>query len=625
MPIMNTKANCHCHHHGPHNEKALSDGTKKIVLAGNPNVGKSVFFGYLTGIYMEVSNYPGTTIEVVSGQWRNNMIQDTPGIYGVSSFNDEEKVARDIILEADIILNIVDATHLERDLFLTQQLIDMGKPVLVALNFIDEVEKSGLQIDIDLLQDLLGIDVLPTSAVNSQGLDNVADVILAARPGNQQAELHSQLHAMFNQVGSQAEALMILEGDIIVAERHRVVPTNQRDAIYATRRNRVNDVIGRVLRVPEERFSLRDMLGRAAINPLSGIPILVFVLYAMYKIIGVWVAGDIVGITEETIMQGFYEPWVRSVVSRFVAPESSLGKILIGEFGLLTMTITYLLGLLLPLVLGFYTVLSIMEDSGYLPRLATLVDRLMTSVGLNGRAVIPIILGFGCVQLGTITTRLLGTQREKSIATVLLNFAIPCSAQIGVIAGMLAAVGGKMMFLYIAVIFFVLALVGTLLNRTMPGQSSALIIDLPPMRLPRPENVFRKTTTRSFFFMKEAWPWFFLGAFIVTTLQISSGLQLWQEMLAPVTEEWLQIPREAATAFVMGMVRRDFGAAGLTELAMSPVQVVTSLIVITLFVPCIASLMILFKERGVIQGLIVWGGSWVTAFLFGGVVSHILV
>ena len=622
---MNTKANCHSHHHGPHTEKFLSDGAKKIVLAGNPNVGKSVFFGYLTGIYMEVSNYPGTTVEVVSGQWRNHLIQDTPGIYGVSSFNDEEKVARDIILEADIILNIVDATHLERDLFMTQQLIDMGKPVVVALNFIDEVEKSGLKINIDLLQDLLGIDVLPTSAVNSQGLDKVADAILAARPGNQQAELHSQLQARFNQVGSQAEALMILEGDIIVAERHGVDPTDQRDAIYVTRRNRVNDVIGHVLRVPEERFSLRDMLGRAAINPLSGIPILVFVLYAMYKIIGVWVAGDIVGITEEMIMQGFYEPWVRSVVSRFVAPGSSLGQILIGEFGLLTMTITYLLGLLLPLVLGFYTVLSIMEDSGYLPRLATLVDRLMTSVGLNGRAVIPIILGFGCVQLGTITTRLLGTQREKSIATVLLNFAIPCSAQIGVIAGMLAAVGDKMTFLYIAVIFFVLALVGTLLNRTMPGQSSALIIDLPPMRLPRPENVFRKTTTRSFFFMKEAWPWFFLGAFIVTTLQISGGLQLWQEMLAPVTEEWLQIPREAATAFVMGMVRRDFGAAGLTELAMSPVQVVTSLIVITLFVPCIASLMILFKERGVIQGLIVWGGSWVTAFLFGGVVSHILV
>ena len=622
---MSVQTHCQCHHHGPHIENSLADGAKKVVLAGNPNVGKSVFFGYLTGLYVEVSNYPGTTVEVAGGQWQNHQIQDTPGIYGVSSFNDEEKVARDIILDADIVLNIVDATHLERDLFLTLQLIDMGKPVVVALNFFDEVEKNGLQIDIDLLRDQLRVEVLPTSAVNKQGLQAVAEAILAAGQGRQQAELHSRLHTTLNQVGSQAEALMIMEGDTFVAERHGVAPGEQRDAIYIDRRNRVNELVGRVLQVPAERFHLRDMLGRAAVNPLTGVPILVLVLYAMYKVIGVWVAGDVVGLTEETIMQSYYEPWVRAVVSQFVAPTSAAGQILIGEFGLLTMTITYLLGLLLPLVLGFYTVLSIMEDSGYLPRLATLVDRLLTSVGLNGRAVIPIILGFGCVQLGTITTRLLGTQREKSIATVLLNFAIPCSAQIGVIAGMLAAVGGKMTFLYIAVIFLVLTAAGTLLNRAMPGKSSALLIDLPPMRLPRPANVLRKTTTRSFFFMKEAWPWFFLGAFIVAVLQITGGLQLWQRLLAPITEGWLRIPKEAATAFVMGMVRRDFGAAGLTALPLSPLQVVTSLIVITLFVPCIASLMILFKERGVRQGLLIWGGSWVTAFVVGGVFSHMLV
>ena len=248
------------------------------------------------------------------------------------------------------------------------------------------------------------------------------------------------------------------------------------------------------------------------------------------------------------------------MISSYISSESWLGQILIGEFGLLTMTITYLLGLLLPLVLGFYMILSVLEDSGYLPRLATLVDRMMTSVGLNGRAVIPIILGFGCVQLGTITTRLLATKREKSIATVLLNFAVPCSAQIGVIAGMLAALGEQMMALYIAVIFSVLAIAGSLLNKTLPGQSSSLLIDLPPMRLPRAENVLRKTLTRSFFFMREAYPWFFLGSFIVALLQISGGLTLWQKMLAPLTEGWLQIPKEAATAFVMGLVRRDFGA-----------------------------------------------------------------
>ncbi len=610
------------HHHSPHADEAPAKGAKQIVLAGNPNVGKSVFFGFLTGIYVDVSNYPGTTVEISRGRMDDSEIMDTPGIYGVSSFNDEERVARDIILEADVILNVVDAVHLERDLFLTQQIIDMGKQVVVALNFMDEVPKAGLIIDVDLLQDLLGVKVIPTTAVKQEGMDEVRNALSKAHTGHQDNDLHSRLHQMLNIVGSQAEALMVLEGDPHVSARHAVEPGNKRESIYIDRRNRVNDTVHHVLRDDSGRTQFREILGRAAVNPFTGIPIMALMLYAMYKVIGVWVAGDIVGITEEKIMQGYYEPWIINLSSILVASESALGQILVGEFGLLTITVSYLLGLLLPLVIGFYLFLSIMEDSGYLPRLATLVDRLMTFVGLNGRAVIPIILGFGCVQLGRITTRLLGTKREKSIATTLLNFAIPCSAQIGVIAGMLAAVGGGLVLLYIAVLFMVLAVVGTILDRVLPGESSALLLDLPPMRLPRIDNVLRKTVTRSFFFMKEAYPWFFLGSFIVAVLQVTGGLDLWQRLLAPLTEGWLKIPKEAATAFVMGMVRRDFGAAGLTELVMSPLQVVVSLIVITLFVPCITSLMILFKERGSREAMLIWGGSWVVAFSVGGIVSQ---
>ncbi len=614
-----------CHFHPRQIEDGSAEGMQKIVLSGNPNVGKSVFFGYLTGLYVDVSNYPGTTVEISRGRMDNGEVLDTPGIYGVSSFNDEECVARDIILEADVILNIVDAMHLERDLFLTQQMIDMGKAVVVALNFMDEVTKEGLKIDVDLLQDLLGVEVIPTTAVRGEGLEKIGEALSRARTGRRDPALTERLHHMLNVVGSQAEALLVLEGDSYVSKRHGLAPGGDRDLLYMERRKQVNDIVHHVVHELSRGGNFRERLGRATINPLTGIPIMALMLYAMYKVIGVWVAGDIVGVTEEKIMQGIYEPWVRGLVSIVFSPQSPGGRILIGEFGLLTMTVTYLLGLLLPLVMGFYFFLSLLEDSGYLPRLATLVDRLMTSLGLNGRAVIPIILGFGCVQLGTITTRLLGTKREKSIATALLNFAIPCSAQIGVIAGMLAAVGGGLVFLYVAVIFSVLAVLGTILNRLLPGKSSSLLIDLPPMRLPRVDNVLRKTVTRSFFFMKEAYPWFFLGSLIVAVLQITGGLDLWQRMLAPLTEGWLKIPREAATAFVMGMVRRDFGAAGLTNLAMSPVQVVVSLIVITLFVPCIASLMILFKERGSREALLIWGGSWVTAFFVGGVVAQLLM
>lgn len=597
------------------------EGKKKIVLAGNPNVGKSIFFGTWSGLYVDVSNFPGTTVEITRGKLGEDALFDTPGVYGVSSFNDEERVARDVILSADTVVNVVDATHLERDLFLTLQIIDMGIPLVVALNFCDEAESLGLQIDAKKLAAELGVPVIPTTAVKGKGIMDVYAAIPLARPGKEHPEVEKLVHKLLDRIDSHPEALMVAEGDEVVAERHGVEPQAHREQTYLLRRQRVNELVASAVTRPEKSARFKDIIGGLCLNPFSGLLILLGVLWGCYQLIGVWVAGDIVGITEETIMQGYWEPWIRGVVGKLAAEETVLGQILIGEFGLLTMTITYLLGLLLPLVIGFYVALSILEDSGYLPRLATFVDRMMTAIGLNGRAVIPIILGFGCVQLGTITTRILGSHRERTIATSILNFVIPCSAQIGVIAGMLAAIGMKFTLTYVAVIFLCLAVLGTVLSRVIPGESTALLIDLPPMRLPRPSNVLRKTGVRSYFFMKEALPWFFAGSLGVSLLQVTGGLKAWQNLVAPLTEGWLSLPKEAATAFVMGMVRRDFGAAGLTELALAPWQIVVALTVITLFVPCIASLMILFKERGTREALAVWGGAWVLAFTVGGLLA----
>jgi len=610
---------CHAH--------ALQEveGKRKIVLAGNPNVGKSIFFGSWSGIYVDVSNFPGTTVEITRGKVGEDALFDTPGVYGVSSFNDEERVARDVILSADVVVNVVDATHLERDLFLTLQIIDMGIPMVVALNFCDEAEALGIKVDLPALEDDLGVPVVATTAVDGKGVKEVYAAIELARPGKEHPEVEREVHKLLDRIDSHPEALMVLEGDETVAERHGVEPLNERERIYLLRRERVNEVVGEVVKRPEKSRRLRDAIGLACLHPVSGLLILLGVLWGCYELIGVWVAGEVVGLTEETIMQGIWEPWIRGIVNPHVAEETVLGQILIGEFGVLTMTVTYLLGLLLPLVLGFYVALSILEDSGYLPRLATFVDRLMTSIGLNGRAVIPVILGFGCVQLGTITTRILGSKRERTIATAILNFVVPCSAQLGVIAGMLAAVGMKLTLAYVLVIFVVLALLGTVLNRAIPGKSSALLIDLPPMRLPRIGNILRKTGMRSFFFMKEAYVWFIAGSLGVSILQVTGGLKAWQDLVAPLTEGWLQLPKEAATAFVMGMVRRDFGAAGLTDLALSPWQIVVSLVVITLFVPCIASLMILFKERGTKEAMAIWAGAWVLAFTVGGILSQIVL
>ena len=289
------------------------------------------------------------------------------------------------------------------------------------------------------------------------------------------------------------------------------------------------------------------------------------------------------------------------------------------------MTTTYLLFLLLPLVTAFYVALAFMEDSGYLPRLATMVDRLLNYLGLNGRAVIPLILGFGCVTSATITTRLLNSEREKTIATTILQFAIPCSAQLAVIAALLAGAGIGPMILYIAVIFSVLVLIGTMLNNVLKGESTPLLIDLPPMRLPRPRNVARKTAIRTYHFMKEASGWFFIGALAVGISQSLGVLRFLENLLVPLTTNWLKLPPEASKTFIMGVVRRDFGAAGLYDMPLHPMQIAVALIVITLFVPCIASVMVMMKERGWKEGLTIWLGTWVAAFIIGGIVAQIVI
>ncbi|MHB0913294.1 MAG: ferrous iron transport protein B [Armatimonadota bacterium] len=609
----------HRHRHGsPHTTG------RKIVLAGNPNVGKSVFFAYLTGIYTEVSNYPGTTIEIMSAKSGADMVIDTPGIYGVSSFNDEERVARDIILDADIVVNVVDAVHLERDLFLTLQIADMGIPMVVALNFMDEAKNEGVEIDIDLLSDLLGVPIVPTVAVKRAGLEALRPAIERARPGHADPELSTHITEMMRAVGDVREAVMVLEGDDVVSERHGLPPGEMRESIYTRRRERVNDIAGHVVHETGvgRRFAAR--LGQMAVNPWTGVPVLAGVLFLMYQLIGVFVAQKVVGFTEGMIMQEHVEPAVRHFVFRWFSEGSTLSTILAGKFGVLTMTLTYLFGLLLPLVLGFYLALSALEDSGYLPRLAALTDRALTTIGLNGRAVIPIILGFGCVTMATITTRLLGTKREKTIATSIVNIAIPCSAQLGVIVLLLSRIGPGYAAAYVLIIGACLVLIGTVLHRLLPGESSHLLIDLPPMRMPRLDNVLRKTASRTIFFMREAIPWFLAGSLAVAVMQITGVLAAWQKGLAPLVSGWLHLPAEAANAFVMGMVRRDFGAAGLASMQLTPVQTLVALVTVTLFVPCIASVAILFKERSWRDAAAIWVGAWIFSFLVGGIVAQVI-
>ena len=607
-------------------DKILKEGLggSTIVLAGNPNVGKSVFFKALTGLYVEVSNFPGTTVDISRGKYKDYQVLDTPGVYGVSSFNEEETVARDVILFADIILNIVDATHLDRDLFLTRQLIDMGKPMVVALNMMDEVRRNGISIDLQKLENMLGVPVIPASAVRNEGVQQVIAALEVARVGKRTEEIVAEMNNYIDMVDDPSEALLIAEDDEEVAKRHNLKISGKREAIYKIRRKQVDKIIQEVLGEDLTKATFKTKLGAWMLNPITGIPILLVTLYLMFQFIGVFVAGTVVGFTEETVMGGYYAPFITNLVTHFVSANSFIGTLLIGEFGILTMAPIYILGLLLPLVIGFYLLMSILEDSGYLPRIAALTDRLLNMVGLNGKAIIPIILGFGCVTMATITTRILGTKREKIIATFLLGLAIPCSAQLGVIAGLISRLGAKLTIIYVLSILLVFGITGALMNKFMPGESSPLLIDLPSIRVPVASNVLLKTGQKTFMFLQEATPLFILGAFIITVLQFTGALVAVQNIMIPLTVKWLELPKETATAFIMGIIRRDFGAAGLTGISMTNVQTLVSLVVMTLFVPCIAAIMVIFKERGFKDAFIMWIGSFVVAFTAGGILAKLL-
>lgn len=590
--------------------------TRTVVLAGNPNVGKSLFFNAYTGQYVNVSNFPGTTVDVPRGKLdEHTTLKDTPGVYGISNISEEETVAARTIEEADVIINVVSAISLERDLFLTQQIIDYGKPLIIALNQMDEAEARHLEVDVAALSEYLGVPVLPTVAVQREGLDAVKNALAQARLGNPTPD------------SPPPAELRLLEQN-----------PGERIKLYGHRRHHVNQITGNVVKDRSnpgyDAQSLSQKVGQALLNPFIGMAGLVVVMLALYQIVGVWVAGDLVDLIEGKLFLGDEPelfvgviPLIQQAVSRLLPSDGFLFAVLAGEFGVLTMSLQYIFGVLFPLVLGFYLYISILEDCGYLPRVAVLADGLLNKIGLNGRAVIPIILGFGCVTMATVSTRVLTSQRERTIASTILAITIPCSAQLAVIMALMASAGGlKAWALYTATLAIALIALGTILNRMLPGKSSALVLDLPPMRLPLARNVLKKSWIRTKYFLLEAAPLFMLGSLIVAVLQASGLLMVIQNWLAPVTQAVLHLPGETAQAFIMGMVRRDFGAAGLLMMqdSLSAIQIMTTLVVITLFVPCIASATVILKERGPRETTAVLLGSWVLAFAIGALVARLL-
>jgi ferrous iron transport protein B len=594
----------------------LSSAVTQVVLAGNPNVGKSLFFNAYTGMYVNVSNFPGTTVDVPKGDLdAHTRLMDTPGVYGLSGMSEEEQVAENAILSGDIIINVVSAISLERDLFLTQQIIDYGKPLIVAVNQMDEAKSRQLEVDLAKLEQLLGVPVFPTIAVMNDGMEQVKQGIAQAKTGNPTPDAPAPAEIR----------------DLEANMAHRM-------QIYGLRRQYVNAVARQVVKDVSQPGSVGQLLsqriGYALLNPFVAFISMLVILYALYQVIGIWVAGDLVSLTEGKFMLGQNAgmwpglvPLMQSVIGKVFAPGSFLYTVLGGEFGVLTMSVRYIFGVLFPLVLGFYVYISLLEDCGYLPRIAVISDGLLTRIGLNGRAVIPLILGLGCVTMATVSTRVLTSNRERTIASTILAITIPCSAQLGVLIALMAKAGGLNAWLvYCLVLFSTLIGLGTLLNKLLPGRSSSLILDLPPMRVPNIKNISRKTWVRTVVFLKEAAPLFMLGSLLVAVLQATHLLEAIQASLGPVIKAVLHLPYETAQVFIMGLVRRDFGAAGLYMMAerLTHAQLLTCLMVITLFVPCFASATVIWKERGIKESVFVLAGSWLIAFGIGALLARLM-
>ncbi len=599
--------------------------SKCIVLAGNPNVGKTALFNGLTGYHRDVSNFPGTTVDLCYGRIGKDILIDTPGAYGVSSFSGEEKLVRDLVLSADVVINVLDISNLERDLFLTLHLLDMGIPLIVALNMEDEISRHGYHIDISLLEIILGVPVAVTSAVNKVGLDVLVARLPEAVKGQRDFLLAKRLERMAKELGAtEAKALLLLEGDITTSRELDLPPGNERMQLYRQRRARVNDIVSRVTSHNSSGTKFLDRLGDIMIRPLTGFPFMMLVLILVYLVVGVFFAQTVVGFLESTVMQGHYEPFIRSLLSIYVSPGSPVWEVLAGQFGLLTMTVTYVFGLLVPLVAGFFLVLSFLEDTGYLSRVAILMDRILAVIGLNGLSVIPLVIGFGCVTAAIITTRILPSDRERRIAIFVLSLAVPCSAQLAMVTAIMARHGGIYFILYALVVIVVLAMAGIILSRLLPGISSPLLMEIPPIRFPKIKNVFIKTFSRSWHFLKEAFPLFVVGTLFLSILKLNGILELVQNFLEPVTVGWLNLPKESASAFIMGFIRREFGPAGILDFPMTKAQIFVLMVTLTLFVPCIASVMVIFKERGWKEGTFMWISVLVLSFVLGGLVSKLL-
>ena len=644
---------------------------KNVLLIGSPNVGKSLTFNKLTGLTAMVSNYPGTTVDIDEGNftYENKTVHltDPPGLYDLNTITEEERVAKLLVLDEkfDLIIHVIDAKNIEKSIGLTLQLIDAGKEVILVLNMMDELEKMGASVDSEALSRELGIPVVLTSAAENRGLedlkhtivnfDSIEDDLLSKSTSLLDVDYGRSIEIAISNIKNKIKekypvskrylAISLLEED---EDSINLIKNTEDYAnlknIIESQKAKFNQPIKYLTKLKlaeyakyiksnfttldhvniQDKDSFGERLSRIMIHPVYGLIILVLVLFfGLYLFVGVLGAGILVDLLENTIFGQYINPFVIDLVVTYV-PWVPIQNLIVGPYGIVTLGITYGFGIILPIVSLFFIVFSILEDSGYLPRLALLVDNGFKKIGLSGRSVIPFVLAVGCGSMATMVTRTLETRRERNIATMLMALTIPCSAQLGVIMALLSA-HPKSILIWLAVILFNFIIIGFLAKKLVPGSQPSFFMELPPLRWPKLSHIAKKTWTRLLMYIKELIPIFILISVIIWALDLVGIFQFIIAAVSPLVNA-IGLPDQTSASFVLGFFRRDFGAAGLMTIQqqLTAVQLLVASITLTLFLPCVAQFIIMVKERGAKLAFINMILSITIAFTTGFIVNLIL-
>ena len=612
-----------------------------VILVGNPNVGKSVVFGALTGRYVNVSNYPGTTVEITRGEARDRgttlEVIDTPGVYSLLPMSEDERVTRDILMREPgaRVLQVCDAKNMRRSLMITAQLAEMEVPLVLAVNMADEARERGVMPRLETLEKRLGVPAVSTVAVRKKGTDRLLPLLELPSPSSVRIDYGSRIETAVlrmegllparTPIGKRALAIMLLCGDDSLAPwlsenvtaariremndvRNRLVEETREEIVSLVNRARLSWIDQLLIELGVEASpapstrNVSQAFGRYAMDPVYGIPILLGVLALAYLFVGLFGAGYLVDLLQKSFFEGWVIPSVAGFLDRFI-PSAFLRDFLVGPYGMISMALSYAVAIVLPIVGTFFLGFGILEDSGYLPRLAVMVDRLFKKIGCNGKAVLPMILGLGCDTMATLTTRILETRKERVIVTLLLALGVPCSAQLGVILGMLSGIGPVATITWVGLMVGIILAVGFLAAKVIPGESSDFILEIPPIRWPQVGNLAIKTMARIEWYLREAVPLFLVGTLVLFIADRLGWLLRIQAAAEPLIVHLLDLPPKTTEAFLIGFLRRDYGAAGLYNMAkggmLTHLQVMVSLVTMTLFMPCLANLLVIVKEHGV--------------------------